>query len=88
MKPQLHLAFLVSFTLSLFFHSTLVVALHESDVGVVDWHKHLVGVPLISSPSTVPSFHSTPDGESVVLTATGSNVLAALKTEDGSVCEF
>ncbi|KDR78137.1 hypothetical protein GALMADRAFT_94668 [Galerina marginata CBS 339.88] len=59
-------------------------ALHESDVGVVDWHKHLVGVPLSGSISTAPSFHLA-DNRTIILTATGNNVLAALEPEDGSV---
>jgi hypothetical protein len=62
--------------------------LHESDVGVVDWHKRLVGVPLTSSISTAPVFHRVEKRQStksVVLTATGSNVLAALNPVNGSV---
>ncbi|KAF8963227.1 hypothetical protein BDZ97DRAFT_1038548 [Flammula alnicola] len=59
-------------------------ALHESDVGVVDWHKHLVGVPLTGSITTAPSFHRVAN-RSIILTATGNNVLAALEPVDGSV---
>ncbi|KAF9473948.1 DUF1620-domain-containing protein [Pholiota conissans] len=59
-------------------------ALHESDVGVVDWHKHLVGVPLSGLVSAAPSFHRSGD-KSLILTATANNVLAALEPEDGSV---
>ena len=59
-------------------------ALHESDVGIVDWNKHYIGVPLAGSVSTAPAFHHV-GNETIVLTATGSNVLAALKPEDGSV---
>ncbi|KAH7906600.1 hypothetical protein BJ138DRAFT_1015952 [Hygrophoropsis aurantiaca] len=55
-------------------------ALHESDVGVVDWHKELIGVPLHESIHTAPVFH-----EDLILTATKSNVLAALNTSDGTV---
>jgi len=58
--------------------------LHESDVGVVDWHKRLVGVPLIGSSSTAPTFYHA-DGTSLVITATGNNVLAALHPDNGSV---
>lgn len=75
-------------------------ALHESDVGVVDWHKLLVGVPLVGTPVTAPTFHAldidattanadanatdTPL-DSVILTATANNVLAALNPDDGAV---
>lgn len=59
-------------------------ALHESDVGVVDWHKRLVGVPLSAIPTMAPSFHRS-GNKSVILTATGNNVLAALEPADGSV---
>lgn len=59
-------------------------ALHESDVGIVDWHKHLIGVPLAGTTATAPAFHHT-NGTSILLTATGNNVLAALNPGDGSV---
>ncbi|KAF4611826.1 hypothetical protein D9613_004025 [Agrocybe pediades] len=59
-------------------------ALHESDVGVVDWHKHMVGIPLSGSISTSPSFHLV-NGKNIILTATTNNVLAALEPEDGSI---
>ncbi|KAF9040068.1 hypothetical protein BJ165DRAFT_1407202 [Panaeolus papilionaceus] len=74
--------------------ATTVLSIHEADVGVVDWHKHLIGVPLITAPVTVPSFHSLPTdninangtgSDSIILTATGSNVFAALNVDDGSV---
>ncbi|TFK50623.1 DUF1620-domain-containing protein [Heliocybe sulcata] len=67
----------------------LACALHESEAGVVDWHKTLVGVPLAYSPSIAPAFHRVHDTanttRSVILTATGNNVLAALNPVDGSV---
>jgi len=55
-------------------------ALHESDVGVVDWNRKLIGVPLHNSPHTAPVFHGD-----YILTATSSNVLAALNATDGSI---
>ena len=58
-------------------------ALHESDVGVVDWHTKLVGVPLVGSQNTAPVFHGD-----LILTATSSNVLAALNATDGSIGTF
>lgn len=70
--------------LSLICHVTSTWALHESDVGVVDWHKQLIGVPLYASTHTAPVFHNVEEG-SIVLTATGNNVLAALNPADGSV---
>ena len=63
-------------------------ALHESEVGIVDWHKSLIGVPLSGSTSTAPVFHRVDIGretKSVVITATSSNVLAALDPVNGSV---
>ena len=63
-------------------------ALHESEVGIVDWHKSLIGIPLSGSLSTAPAFHRVSLGEetkSVVIAATGSNVLAALDPVNGSV---
>jgi hypothetical protein len=59
-------------------------ALHESDVGVVDWHKHLIGVPLAGALATAPIFHRIGE-KSVILTATGNNVFAALDSENGSL---
>ncbi|KAH7927025.1 DUF1620-domain-containing protein [Leucogyrophana mollusca] len=55
-------------------------ALHESDVGVVDWHSKLIGVPLHGSIHIAPIFH-----DDLVLTATSNNVLAALNTSDGAI---
>ncbi|KAL0953048.1 hypothetical protein HGRIS_007249 [Hohenbuehelia grisea] len=64
-----------------------VWSLHESEVGIVDWHKKLVGVPLTASPATAPVFHrvGTDTTRSIVLTATSSNVLAGLNPANGSV---
>lgn len=59
-------------------------ALHESDVGVVDWHKQLIGVPLAGALATAPIFHRV-GKNSIILTATGNNVLAALDPVNGSV---
>jgi hypothetical protein len=78
---------LLTTVVSLLLLCTGNLALHETDVGVVDWHKHLVGVPLSGSISTAPSFHRT-GNKSVILTATGNNVLAALDPDDGSVREL
>ncbi|KAF6749878.1 hypothetical protein DFP72DRAFT_1013730 [Ephemerocybe angulata] len=59
-------------------------AIHESDVGTVDWHKKLVGIPLYKSPATAPRFASV-DDRNVILTASANNVLAALDAKDGTV---
>ncbi|KAG6861505.1 hypothetical protein C0995_015932 [Termitomyces sp. Mi166 len=66
-----------------------------SDVGVVDWHKFLVGVPLVAAPVTAPSFHQldsvtntygkTTEDMKIIYTATANNVLAALNPKDGSI---
>lgn len=63
---------------------TAVFAIHESDVGVVDWHKHLVGVPLSGIPTTAPSFYRA-GNKSIILTATANNVLAALEPANGAL---
>ncbi|KAH8102954.1 hypothetical protein BXZ70DRAFT_889895 [Cristinia sonorae] len=67
-----------------------ILAIHASEAGIIDWHKPLVGVPLISSHHTAPSFHRTENArdrstKSVVLTTTASNVVAALHPENGTV---
>jgi hypothetical protein len=63
-------------------------ALHESDVGIIDWHQPHAGVPQTSSLSTAPTFHAKPGRpptEVLLLTATSSNVLAALHASNGSL---
>ncbi|KAJ3807314.1 hypothetical protein EV368DRAFT_75106 [Lentinula lateritia] len=75
-------------TLLLSFWLTPSFALHESDAGVVDWHKRLVGVPNTETIHTSPTFHSDSTRKrdsNVVLTATKSNVLAALHPLNGTV---
>ena len=62
-------------------------ALHEADVGLVDWHKQLIGVPLAGPLSASPSFHHV-ENRSLIITTTDSNVLAALEPEDGSIREL
>ncbi len=61
--------------------------IQESDAGIIDWHKRLVGVPLVDSTSTAPVFHRVggKNTKSVILAATGQNLLAALNPVDGSV---
>ncbi|KAI9509927.1 DUF1620-domain-containing protein [Russula earlei] len=74
--------------LILTFLCIVVAALHESDVGIVDWHQPLVGLPLTSSPSTALSFQiktGQSPTEALLLTATDSNVLAALHASNGSL---
>ncbi|KAF8554252.1 DUF1620-domain-containing protein [Imleria badia] len=61
--------------LSLSLFALAARAIHESEVGIVDWHTKLVGVPL-----TKPVFR-----DDTVLTATSNNVLAALNATDGSI---
>jgi hypothetical protein len=68
-----------------------VLALYESDAGVVDWHRPLVGVPLTSSLGTAPTFHAIPrrpPTEALLLTATSGNVLAALRASNGQLGTF
>jgi ER membrane protein complex subunit 1 len=64
--------------------SPALAALHKSDVGIVDWHQPYVGVPLTSL-STAPTFHNKLGRAPIVLTATRSNVLAALHASNGSL---
>jgi hypothetical protein len=68
------------------------LALHESQVGIIDWYKSLIGVPKTSSPLSSPIFHRVGEPnqptQSVILTATESNVLAALDPVNGSVGVF
>ncbi|TFY78833.1 hypothetical protein EWM64_g5179 [Hericium alpestre] len=66
----------------------LVHAIHESEVGVVDWHKLQIGVPLTGSLLTSLSFHVPRERQSadgLLLSATSSNVLAAVYAGNGSV---
>ncbi|CAE6440307.1 unnamed protein product, partial [Rhizoctonia solani] len=59
-----------------------VSALEESEAGVVDWHKELVGVPLTDSTKALPAFirsdPSSPAKKTGMAVATKSNVLAVL----------
>ncbi|KAI5117724.1 hypothetical protein M0805_006209 [Coniferiporia weirii] len=67
------------------------LALHASEAGVVDWHKPFVGVPITHSHSLSPTFHRFSTGsskkstQSVILTATSSNTLAALDPTTGDI---
>src|ERR1700760_409653 len=68
------------------------LGLHESDVGKVDWHKKLIGIPLWKSKPTAPVFHRVrtggPDSKrttSFIITATESNVLAAVDPVNSSI---
>ncbi|KAI0318194.1 DUF1620-domain-containing protein [Amylostereum chailletii] len=63
-------------------------ALKQSEAGVVDWHQSYVGVPLVDSLATAPAFLSKPGHpptSALLLTATSSNVLAALHPTNGSI---
>ncbi|KAG8215379.1 hypothetical protein J3R82DRAFT_8977 [Butyriboletus roseoflavus] len=66
------------FSLSVFTLTTW--AIHESEVGIVDWYTKLIGVPLYTSQFIKPVFR-----DDLVLTATSNNVLAALNATDGSI---
>ena len=77
--------------LSLLLSAVCAYALHASEAGVVDWHKPLAGIPLLQSPATAPTFHrreyENGATRSIILTATQSNVLAALNPANGSLGE-
>jgi hypothetical protein len=67
---------------------SLVFAIKSSEVGVVDWHKTHIGDTLTGNPALLPTFHRTAhDGttQSLVLSGTASNVLAALYPENGTI---
>ncbi|KAJ1304201.1 hypothetical protein OPQ81_008601 [Rhizoctonia solani] len=59
-----------------------VSALEESEAGVIDWHKELVGVPLTHSPKSLPGFirsdPTSPAKKTGIAVVTKSNVLAVL----------
>ncbi|KAF9516661.1 hypothetical protein BS47DRAFT_1340546 [Hydnum rufescens UP504] len=72
----------------LIFSVASVFSLHESDAGVTDWHKPLVGIPLTHSISTSPRFHRIFDHkgtESRVFVATKRNTLASLDPILGTI---
>lgn len=60
-------------------------ALQANLAGVVDWHKQLIGEPLLEP--TPPRFVESSVGQRVV-TITKSNVLAVLDAETGDVGEL
>ena len=68
------------------------LAIHASEAGVVDWYKPLIGDTLTGNPHLSPVFHRVgePDEptKSYVLSATTSNVLAALHPENGTIGAF
>lgn len=66
------------FSLSVF--ALTARAIHESEVGIVDWYTKLVGVPLYTFQLTKPVFR-----DDLVLTSTSNNVLAALNVTDGNI---
>lgn len=66
------------------------LGLHESDAGVIDWHKPLIGLPNPQAPLTLPSFHRVLNEQdkttsSVVITGTRSNVLAGVDPVNGTL---
>ena len=67
---------------------SLSLAIKSSEVGVVDWHTPNIGTTLTGNPALLPTFHRIEeDGstKSLVITATASNVLAALHPENGTL---
>ncbi|QRW10303.1 endoplasmic reticulum membrane protein [Ceratobasidium sp. AG-Ba] len=59
-----------------------VLGLEESEAGVIDWHKELVGVPLTHSIQTVPAFirsdPASPVKKTGIAVVTKSNVLSVI----------
>jgi len=81
-------------TTSLFLFCTLslppVLALHESEAGVVDWQKTFIGVPRTDGLQVAPNFLRVKTKEdettSLVISATDAT-LGAVNPVDGSVGE-
>ncbi|KAG8838290.1 hypothetical protein FRC18_005206 [Serendipita sp. 400] len=68
-----------------------VNAIYSSQAGQIDWHKQYVGIPSIHSSALAPRLHrigsvqhGTP-AQSILLTATKKNVLAALNPSEGNI---
>ena len=59
-----------------------VSALEESEAGVIDWHKELIGVPITDSQKTLPAFIrsdvTSPTKKTGIAVVTKSNVLAVV----------
>lgn len=68
-----------------------VLALHESEAGVVDWQKTFIGVPRTDNPQSAPSFLRVKtkgnDTTSLIISATDTT-LGAVDPVDGSVGEW
>jgi hypothetical protein len=77
-----HGSFLVSLALFSIAFLPYTLSLQESLVGVADWHKALIGRPLLD-PSP-PSFVDTPRGRRIVA-LTEKNVFACLDAGDGLI---
>ena len=67
--------------------SVISWALPKSDVGIVDWHKKLIGVPLSGPIRTAPTLQAT-GNTTAVIAATDNNGVAVPNAENGSVLEF
>ncbi|KDQ19878.1 hypothetical protein BOTBODRAFT_27299 [Botryobasidium botryosum FD-172 SS1] len=71
-------------------YSTLLRVLLALDVSAalaasVDWHQDHIGIPLVDRISTAPVFYRPPAGNTSIITATRSNVLASLNPENGDI---
>ena len=63
-------------------------AIYASQAGNIDWHEQYIGVPYIHSTAIQPRFHRIGAGkkaQAIYLSATESNVLAALNPSEGNV---
>lgn len=63
--------------------SLQVLAIQANLAGIVDWHKPLIGVPLLDP--TPPSLLETSSGRRII-SITKSNVVAVLNATDGEIC--
>jgi hypothetical protein len=67
---------------------TGALTLRAAEVGVIDWHTSLAGIPLTHWAHTAPSFHpatTSSGGDALVITATVNNVLAAIHPGNGTL---
>ncbi|KZT37697.1 DUF1620-domain-containing protein [Sistotremastrum suecicum HHB10207 ss-3] len=65
-----------------------VYAIQESNVGVIDWHKPLLGLPDLNAPFTWPTFHrvrTEANTSSVIIRGSKKNVLGAIDPVNGEL---
>jgi hypothetical protein len=76
---------LLSALIGLLVYVLPVLALQANLAGIVDWHKPLIGQPLLDP--TPPSILETPEGRRIV-SITKSNVFSLLDAPTGDIGEW